>query len=64
MPLVFLPPSRVGSATASSLVNLLEGIVPRLKCGQGECVKEDTGNTVKSVQNDCGSKTAVNLVIE
>ena len=31
-------------------------VVPRLKCGQGECVWEYTGNTVKSVQNDRGGR--------
>jgi hypothetical protein len=30
----------------------LWNVVPCLKCGQGECAREDAGNTVKSVQND------------
>ena len=31
-------------------------VVPRLKCGRGECVGEATGNPVKSVQNNCGRR--------
>jgi len=29
-------------------------VVPRLKCGQGECVGDDTANRVNSVCNDRG----------
>jgi hypothetical protein len=31
-------------------------VVPRLKCRQAERVREDAGNTVKSVQNDRGRR--------
>lgn len=31
-------------------------VVPRLKCRQGERVRKDAGNTVKSVQNDRGGR--------
>jgi hypothetical protein len=57
----------IGTVVAGALlcpVGALYGIVvPRLKCGQGECVGEYTGNTVKSVQNDRGG-AAVSLVTE
>jgi len=45
-------PAREGAAWSSGII----GVVPRLKCGQGECVGEATGNAVKSVQNDRGRR--------
>jgi hypothetical protein len=43
-----LHPAREGAAWSSGII----GVVPRLKCGQAECVGEASGNAVKSVRND------------